>query len=83
MQKLGVAYTPAVSNFFMMSVKGMTGTQVGAAMQAKKIYLANRWAGVWPQYIRVTVGTKEEMTKFNTALSQVIQEGPPKVAQAG
>jgi histidinol-phosphate aminotransferase len=78
MDKIGVSYIPSVSNFFMMSVKGMTGTQVGAAMSAKKISLANRWASEWPEHIRVTVGTYEEMGRFNTALSEVVQEGPPK-----
>src|SRR5581483_2934549 len=76
LDKMGVGYVPSVSNFFMMSVKGMTGAQVGQAMAAKKIYLAgNRWPE-WPKHIRVTVGTYEEMTKFNTALDQVLQEGP-------
>jgi histidinol-phosphate aminotransferase len=78
MDKIGVSYIPSVSNFFMMSVKGMTGTQVGGAMSAKKISLANRWASEWPEHIRVTVGTYEEMGRFNTALSEVVQEGPPK-----
>ncbi len=54
MDKLGVKYVPTAANFFMMSIPGMTGTQVGAAMQAKKISLANRWATEWPQHIRVT-----------------------------
>jgi histidinol-phosphate/aromatic aminotransferase/cobyric acid decarboxylase-like protein len=76
LEKAGVSYIPSVSNFFMMSVKGMTGAQVGEAMAAKKIILAgNRWPE-WPNHIRVTVGTHEEMTKFNAALDQVLQEGP-------
>ena len=77
MEKLGVSFIPSVSNFFMMSVKGMTAAQVGTAMAAKKVMLAgaNRWAE-WPQHIRVTVGTYEEMGKFNAALSQVVEEGP-------
>ncbi len=83
MDKLGVTYTPSVANFFMMSVKGMTGPQVGDAMKARKINLAgNRWPE-WPNHIRVTVGTYEEMTKFNEALSEIVQEGPAKVAKAG
>jgi histidinol-phosphate aminotransferase len=80
MDKMGVGYIPSVSNFFMMSVKGMTGPQVGKAMAAKKILLAgNRWPE-WPDHIRVTVGTYEEMTKFNAALDQVLKEGPPKAS---
>jgi len=80
MEKLGVSYVPTVGNFFMMSVKGMTGTQVGEAMRAKKISLANRWATEWPQHIRVTIGSHEDMTKFNAALAEIVKEGPPKAA---
>jgi histidinol-phosphate/aromatic aminotransferase/cobyric acid decarboxylase-like protein len=85
MDKLGVSYIPSVGNFFMMSVKGMTGAQVGDAMAAKKVHLAgaNRWPE-WPNHIRVTVGSHDDMTKFNAALAQVVKEGPPKaVAKAG
>jgi len=77
-EKVGASYIPSTSNFFMMSVKGMTGEQVGVAMAAKKILLAgNRWPE-WPNHIRVTVGTYEEMGKFNDALDLVIKEGPVK-----
>ncbi len=84
LDKLGVKYIPSVSNFFMMSVPGMTGEQVGQAMSAKKIQLAgaNRWPE-WPQHIRVTVGTYEEMTKFNAALAQVVKEGPGRKLKSG
>jgi histidinol-phosphate/aromatic aminotransferase/cobyric acid decarboxylase-like protein len=78
LEKVGAAYIPSTSNFFMMSVKGMTGAQVGEAMAKKKVMLAgNRWPE-WPQHIRVTVGTYEEMGKFNAALDQVLREGPAK-----
>jgi histidinol-phosphate/aromatic aminotransferase/cobyric acid decarboxylase-like protein len=77
MDKLGVSYIPSVSNFFMMSVKGMTAQQVYTAMEAKKIVLGGpgRWPE-WPNQIRVTVGSYEEMGKFNAALSTVVKEGP-------
>jgi histidinol-phosphate aminotransferase len=76
LEKIGVSYIPSVSNFFMMSVKGMSAQQVYTAMEAKKIVLGGpgRWPE-WPNHIRVTVGTYEEMGKFNTALSQVLKEG--------
>jgi histidinol-phosphate/aromatic aminotransferase/cobyric acid decarboxylase-like protein len=83
LDKLKVAYVPTVGNFFMMKVPGMTGTQVGTAMTAKKVHLANRWAREWPDYIRVTIGSRDDMTKFSAALAQVVKEGPPKaVSQA-
>jgi histidinol-phosphate/aromatic aminotransferase/cobyric acid decarboxylase-like protein len=78
LEKLGVSYIPSTSNFFMMSVKGMSGAEVGKAMTAKKVLLAgDRWPE-WHNHIRVTVGTYEEMSKFNTALDKVLQEGPLK-----
>ncbi len=78
LDKIGASYIPSTANFFMMSVKGFTGSQIGTAMAAKKVMLAgNRWPE-WPQHIRVTVGTFEEMTKFNAAIAQVIKEGPAK-----
>jgi histidinol-phosphate aminotransferase len=83
MDKTGVAYIPSQTNFFMMSVKGMKAEQVYAAFEKKKILLggANRWPE-WPDQIRVTVGTNEEMTKFNAALDQVLQEGPQAQSKA-
>ena len=82
MDKLGVSYIPSVGNFFMMEVKGMTAAQVSVAMAAKKVHLAGptRWP-MWPNQIRVTVGTYEEMGKFNAALAAVVKEGPSKVAK--
>jgi hypothetical protein len=57
----------------MMSVKGMKGEDVGKATAAKKIMLTgNRWPQ-WPQHIGVTVGTFDEMTKFNAAIDQVVK----------
>jgi histidinol-phosphate/aromatic aminotransferase/cobyric acid decarboxylase-like protein len=76
LDKIGVSYIPSTSNFFMMSVKGMKGHDVGEAMAAKKVMLAgDRWPE-WPNHIRVTVGTYEEMGKFNAAIEQVVKEGP-------
>jgi len=86
MDKLSaVTYIPSVGNFFMMSVKGMTAVQVGDAMAAKKVHLAGatRWPE-WPNHIRVTVGSHDDMTKFNAALAEVVKEGAVKaVAKAG
>lgn len=77
MEKIGVSYIPSKSNFFMISIKGFTAAQIGAQMAAKKVQLAgaNRWPE-WPDRIRVTVGTYEEMQKYNAALSEVVKEGP-------
>jgi histidinol-phosphate aminotransferase len=76
LEKAGVRYIPSGTNFFMMEVKGMTGQQVGTAMAAKKVQIGRVWQE-WPEMVRVTVGTYEEMGKFNAALDLVIKEGPP------
>ncbi len=45
-EKLGAGYIPnPKGNFFMLSVKGMTGTQIGTAFSAKKIQLAGVGGG--------------------------------------
>jgi histidinol-phosphate aminotransferase len=77
LEKVGVRYIPSGTNFFMMEVKGMTGQQVGAAMVAHKVQIGRTWQE-WPEMVRVTVGTYEEMGKFNAALDLVIKEGPVK-----
>jgi histidinol-phosphate aminotransferase len=74
----GASAIPSVSNFFMLSVKGLTGPDINKAMAARKVLLAgHRWPE-WPNHIRVTVGTYEEMGKFNAALAQVVAAGPVK-----
>src|SRR5580658_7077194 len=76
LEKVGVAYIPSGTNFFMMEVKGMTGQQVNTAMATHKVMIGRVWQE-WPEMVRVTVGTDEEMGKFNAALDLVIKEGPP------
>jgi histidinol-phosphate/aromatic aminotransferase/cobyric acid decarboxylase-like protein len=76
LEKIGVSYVPSTANFFMMTVKGFTGAQVGAAMPKYKVTIGRTW-NEWPQMVRVTVGTYEEMVKFNAALDKVIADGPP------
>jgi histidinol-phosphate aminotransferase len=82
LEKIGVKYIPSGTNFFMMEVKGMAGQEVGTAMAANKVRIGRVWAE-WPQMVRVTVGTYEEMGKFNAALDKVIKAGPPTQAKAG
>jgi len=79
LDKVGVSYVPSVTNFFMMTVKGFTGAQVASGLQKYKVQIGRIWQEV-PQMARVTVGTYEEMTKFNDALDKVIADGPPKPA---
>jgi histidinol-phosphate/aromatic aminotransferase/cobyric acid decarboxylase-like protein len=81
LEKVGVTYIPSGTNFFMMQVKGMTGQQVNAAMATHKVLIGRVWQE-WPHMVRVTVGSYEEMGKFNAALDLVLKEGPAAQAKA-
>ena len=58
------------SNCFMIDCK-RPGKQVIAAMQAHNVWIGRTWP-IWPNAVRITVGTQEEMAKFQTAFKQVM-----------
>lgn len=63
------------SNCFMIDT-GRPGGQVLAAMKDKNVYIGRVWP-VWPNAVRVSVGTPEEMAKFKVAFKQVM-DAPAK-----
>jgi histidinol-phosphate aminotransferase len=63
-------FVPSVSNCFMIDVK-RPGGQIVQAMAAEKVYIGRVWKA-WPNHVRVTVGTPEEMKKFQTAFLKVM-----------
>ena len=63
-------YVPSVSNKFMVDVK-RPGREVIEAMRKEKVYIGRVWPS-WPTYVRVTIGTPEEMKKFQTAFLKVM-----------
>lgn len=69
----GYKYIPSVSNCFMIDT-GRPGRQVMAAMQRQDVYIGRSWP-VWPNYVRITVGTPHEMELFQTAFDKVMR-GP-------
>jgi histidinol-phosphate/aromatic aminotransferase/cobyric acid decarboxylase-like protein len=77
LEKVGVKYIPSGTNFFMMEVPGFTGQQAGAAIAKYKVQIGRTWPEL-PQMVRVTVGTYEEMGKFNAALDMAMKDGPAK-----
>jgi histidinol-phosphate aminotransferase len=42
-----------------------------AALQKKNVYIGRIWP-VWPNAVRVTVGTSDEMAKFKVAFKDVM-----------
>ena len=63
-------YVPSVSNKFMVDVK-RPGREVIDLMAKENVYIGRVWPS-WPTYVRVTVGSREDMAKFKTAFLKVM-----------
>jgi histidinol-phosphate aminotransferase len=63
-------FIPSQTNCFMVDT-GRPGKEVIAGMAAKNVYIGRVWP-VWPTYVRVTVGTRSEMEKFQAAWKEVM-----------
>jgi len=70
LSKNNFSFVPSVSNCFMIDVK-RPGRQILDAMAKEKVYIGRVWPA-WPTHVRVTVGTPEEMKKFQTAFLKVM-----------
>jgi histidinol-phosphate aminotransferase len=70
MDKHNFKYVPSVSNKFMVDV-GRPGRQFAEAMAREKVYIGRTWPS-WPNHVRVSIGTAEEMAKFKTAFLKVM-----------
>jgi histidinol-phosphate aminotransferase len=66
----GYKYIPSVSNCFMIDT-GRAGKQVMSAMMKENVYIGRVWP-IWPNSVRITVGTPQEMAKFQTAFEKVM-----------
>ena len=67
--KKNVEFIPSESNCFMLNAK-RPGGEFNMAMRQEKVYIGRSWP-VWPNWVRVTVGTHDEMQKFQEAFSKV------------
>jgi histidinol-phosphate/aromatic aminotransferase/cobyric acid decarboxylase-like protein len=47
------------------------GSELAAAMMKEKILIGRTWPA-WPTRVRITVGSKEEMVRFQTALTKLM-----------
>jgi histidinol-phosphate aminotransferase len=75
------------SNCFMIDT-GRDGHGVIAALRARKVYIGRIWP-VWPNAVRVSVGSPDDMAKFRVAFKEVmdapamaVSPAPPKQARA-
>lgn len=71
MSKKGYKFMPSESNNFMLDV-GKPGQSFVQGMFNEKILVGRVWPAL-PNHVRISVGTREEMAKFLTALDKVMQ----------
>ena len=67
----GYSFIPSESNCFMLDTK-RPGQEVRDAMAKEKVMIGRVWP-IMPTYVRVTVGTQEEMQKFQSAFQKVMK----------
>jgi histidinol-phosphate aminotransferase len=67
----GYSYIPSVSNCFLLDTK-RPAKQVIDAMAQQNVFIGRIWP-VMPTCTRITVGTQEEMERFQTALQKVMR----------
>ena len=66
----GYSYIPSESNCFLLDAK-RPGKEVIAAMTQQKVFIGRVWP-VMPNWVRITVGTHEEMLAFQGAFQKVM-----------
>jgi histidinol-phosphate aminotransferase len=66
----GYATTPSESNCFMLDVR-RPGKEIQAALAAKEMYVGRIWPA-WPNQLRITVGTADEMVAFKKDFTDVM-----------
>jgi len=71
LERNGYSYIPSQSNCFMLDVK-RPGKEVREAMAKEDVSVGRIWP-VWPNHVRITVGTAEEMERFQAALQKVMK----------
>ncbi|MCI1131840.1 pyridoxal phosphate-dependent aminotransferase [Stenotrophomonas maltophilia] len=67
--KRGFSCVPSEANCFVVDVQ-RDGSEFAKAMADKGVVIGRSWP-IWPQRVRVTVGTEEEMAAFRHAFAKV------------
>jgi histidinol-phosphate/aromatic aminotransferase/cobyric acid decarboxylase-like protein len=67
----GYTVVPSVSNKFMVDLKTDPKPFIAKMATDHHVYVGRVWP-VWPTYVRVSVGTKEEMARFKDAFVKVM-----------
>ena len=71
MDRNGFTYIPSESNCFMVDVK-RPGQDFRDAIAKENVFVGRVWP-IMPTYVRITVGTEEEMARFQSAFQKVMK----------
>jgi histidinol-phosphate/aromatic aminotransferase/cobyric acid decarboxylase-like protein len=71
LRKHGYSFLPSESNKFMLDVR-TPGREAIRALAAENVYIGRVWAAM-PTHVRVTVGTRDEMRRFEQALLKTVR----------
>jgi histidinol-phosphate/aromatic aminotransferase/cobyric acid decarboxylase-like protein len=69
LKKRGFAYLPSEANMIMIDCR-RPGREIYTAMLGHNIAIGRSWPSM-PTHVRVTIGTRDQMTRFKTAFEQV------------
>jgi histidinol-phosphate aminotransferase len=67
----GYTYVPSESNCFLLDTK-RPGKEVRDAMANENVLIGRVWP-IMPTYVRITVGTQDEMERFQAAFQKVMK----------
>lgn len=67
----GYSFIPSESNCFLVDTK-RPGQEVRDAMAKENVMVGRVWP-IMPTHVRITIGTQDEMAKFQTALQKVMK----------
>ena len=67
----GYSFIPSESNCFMLDTR-RPGQEIRDAMAKENVMIGRIWP-IMPTYVRITVGTQEEMQKFQGAFQKVMK----------
>jgi histidinol-phosphate/aromatic aminotransferase/cobyric acid decarboxylase-like protein len=71
LESKGYSYIPSQANFFLLDAK-RPGKELRDAMAKENVMIGRSWP-IMPTHVRVTVGTQEEMEKFQAGLQKVMK----------
>ncbi len=71
LDRSGFTYIPSEANCFMVDVK-RPGQEVRDAMAKENVMIGRIWP-IMPTWVRITVGTQDEMAKFQSAFQKVMK----------